>query len=133
MSAKRSRRNLTPADDLPRSRQGIPYRYELKRPPEPPPALPASRLAEVREGLHQSSQRFLFDILVARPGITMYRLSLALGMDGSMPYVRLARMRKSLQRFGLTINRPTGGVYFGGNREAGSRLWIEEWHENGND
>lgn len=133
MAARRPRRKLPPATDLPRSPQGIPYRYELKTPPAPAPLPSASQLEEARAGLHQSSQRALFDILVANPGITLYKLSLALGMDGSMPYVRLARMRKSLQRFGLTINRPSGGVYFGGDRETGSRLWIEEWHGERND
>ena len=125
---KRTRRQLPPADDLPRSAQGIPYRYKLRPPPEIPPLPPAEKLAAARAGLHQGSQRRLLDILIARPGITSYELSLALDMDGGMPNTRLMRMRKSLERLGLTINRPKGGHYYGGDRDAGSRLWIEEYN-----
>ena len=133
MAAKRPRRKLPPATDLPRSSQGIPYRYKLKSPPVPPPALPASQLAEVRAKLGWTSQRVLFDLLAQSPGITMYDLSLELGLDGGLPYMRVSRLRKTLERHGLTIHRPGGGVFFGGDREAGSRLWIEEHHEKRND
>lgn len=129
MQARKPRRRLPPAEDAPRSPQGIPYRYKLKTPPRPARLPSASQLARVRAALRYESQRALFDVLVEQPGITLYDLSLALGMDGSMPSIRVSRFRKALQRHGLTINRPTGGVYFGGDRDAGSRIWIEEWHD----
>lgn len=126
MKGKRTRRQLPPAEDLPRSQQGIPYRYELREPPAVPPLPSDAKLVAALAGLRQASQKRLLALLITRPGMTSYELSLALDMDGGMPNTRLMRMRRSLKPFGLTINRPKGGVYFGGDREAGSRLWLED-------
>ena len=110
-----------------------PYPYELKTPPRPPPALPYELVEKARKGLRSAQQIRMLNVLIARPGMTLYELALATHTTASSQRVRLTRLRRALERNGLTVNRPTGGVYFGGDRKTGVSLWIEEWNGERND